>query len=189
MFVKLEKIVDENQIIFLSSGTNSEEPSYRTFPYILKCIRDSSNDNSNEFKEITEDKYFNLNEQSTFGSKCGIATDIKMTEEGIKINFIPLPGEEGGFWADYTNVPETNVSYNKDENQLIFNLKDAKVDSNYLNDSLKSNLGNQYIKSFKFDVSENNVSLLINLSEKASQYNVKIGYNQNNMPNEEIRFK
>ena len=59
-YLTLEKIVNENYFIFLSSGRNSES-IYGEFPYLVKSVRIKNELNAyDDFISFKEDKYFDL---------------------------------------------------------------------------------------------------------------------------------
>lgn len=99
-YVKLEEIIDPNNIVFLSTGKNSES-AYQTFPYIIRCIRTREDSERNDdFISYTENKYFKLDEEvaTEFGKK-GVLSRLVVTLEGVEILFKPVPGDEANFYA------------------------------------------------------------------------------------------
>lgn len=189
-YAKLNKIVDENNIIIISSGKNVEG-DYSTFPYIMKISRDKENiDNIYDFKVETEDYYAKITEAITFGNKPGLLAYIKADLSKITVFFKPIPGDGGNFFAGYTNVPVTHVSYIKDKAQIVFECEKSIFDSKYKNSNKIFPDKNMYYSSIEMKKEDQNIKIIVSLKDAAKEYTVKIKNTQEQyLPYAEILFR
>lgn len=171
-FVTLEKIVNENYFIFLDSGRNSESP-FGNFPHLLSCIKVKS-DNNDNFISFQDDKYFNLDYSVQSGSKKDILmSNMNITFDGLQVLFQPLKGKELQFYADFTDIPPTKTSYNKELKQLVFEIETDEI-SESLKSMKKINVdNNQYVKSYEITQKDNKTYLIVTVSDLVKTYNIK----------------
>lgn len=173
-YVTLEKIENENYFIFLSSGKNSESP-FGTFPYLVKCFRIKNGITKNDsFIAVHEDRYFGIDEPVQSGNKDeSLMSDLNITFDGLEVLFKPITGKEGDFYAGITDIPTTKTSYEKNKNQLTF-----EIEANQLSEKLK-NLNevntdnNQFISSYEITQEDNKIQLAVNLRDSAKRYLIK----------------
>lgn len=173
-FVTLEKIENENSFIFLSSGKNSES-SLGNFPHLIKCVRVKNDKNSDyNFICINEEKYFKLNESVESGSKNeSILSAIVPTLNGFQVLFKPIPGKEGIYYADASDIPPTKTSYNKENKELIFQIDTSKLDGSL---KLRKKLTTPDSIYFNFIVIEENngkINVIVSLKDNVDEYIVR----------------
>ena len=174
-YATLEKAENENYFIFLSSGRNSESP-FSKFPYLIKCFRIKRDiDKENDFITVYEDRYFNLNEAVQAGSKAGsLLSDINITFDGFEVLFKPSQGRKMDFYADATDIPPTKTSYDKNKNQMIFEIGTDQLVKG-LKISVKINTdNNQYISSYEIIRKDDVTQIAVNLRDTAKRYTAKI---------------
>lgn len=187
-FVKLEKVENENHIVFLSSGINSE-CVFRKFPYYIRCIRVKNDiESTNDFIAIEEDKYFKINETISAGSKnCCRLSDIVVTLDGLQVLFEPIPGQEALFYAADTDIPETIIYYDEDKKQMLIEMKDTQIGNSLKGTKEISTEKNGYINSLRIAEKEKNIQLIVNIEDFAEEYIAKIK-KIDGLPFFEIRF-
>ncbi len=171
LYVTLQKIVNENEFIFLASGRNSE-CNYADFPYVIKCIRDKDDN----FQAIRETAYFKVNESASFGSKENeILSDVSVGKNSIRAVFSPWPGQEAAaFYADYVSVPPAQTKYVSDKEQLIFEFKKSRIDSKYLSDFKISAGDNAYVNSLTVGQNGENCKIVLDLKKNTKEYTCKL---------------
>ncbi|RKD32771.1 DUF4652 domain-containing protein [Thermohalobacter berrensis] len=188
-YMELLDIKNENQLIFLSNGLNSESGFHR-FPYIVKFIRYEENIESKfDFNRIEERAYFKLSENTTFGNRTvAVISDIRITLDGIEILFKPQKGKEAEFFADYTNIPITKTSYNKEQIQFILKFDNTKVGDFVKDNKVKLNSENTYIKDIDIIQKEGMSLVLINLKMDNIEYTGEINRLNNKLPFLDLDF-
>jgi hypothetical protein len=173
-YVTLEKIEGEDYFIFLATGKNSESP-FKQFPYLINCFRVRHEGGMyNNFTAVNEEKYFDLNKALQAGSKAGsVMSDLDVTFDGIEVMFKPAEGMGNGFYADATDIPPTEISYDKGKNQMTI-----QIDTDKLGDSLKNGIistdANQFISSYEIVKKDNKTNLILSLREAAKMYIARI---------------
>lgn len=189
-FVTLEKIENENHIVFLSSGRNSE-CCFGTFPYLIRCIRVKSDiESTDDFIALHEDKYFKLSEPVSSGSKgCSVLSDIIVTLDSIQVLFEPIPGQEAQFYAAATDIPVTSIYYDEDKNQMIIEMKIAHIGNIFKEKKEILTEKNKYIGSIQIVQSEEDVKLIIDIEDIAREYIAKIKRIPKGLPFFEISFR
>ncbi|WP_069650131.1 hypothetical protein [Caloranaerobacter ferrireducens] len=189
-FVKLEKVENENYIVFLSSGKNSE-CVFRKFPYYIRCIRIKNDiESTNDFIALEEDKYFKINETISAGSKnCCSLSDIIVTLDGLQVLFEPIPGQEALFYAADTDIPETIIYYDEDKKQMLIEMKDTQIGNSLKEIKEISTKKNRYINSLRITEKEKNIQLIVNIEDFTEEYIAKIKKIPSGLPFFEIRFR
>ncbi|KPU26394.1 hypothetical protein TR13x_10270 [Caloranaerobacter sp. TR13] len=190
-FIESYKVINENYIVLLANGKHSES-TLRTVPFEIHCIRSTENINCNydfiaEYKDID----FPINKRVFLGSKVNeVIAEIETTLNGIQIVFEPQEGFESIFYADFLDVPPTEIDYNKETNQLIICFKNTKINSKLYKQKLENLKGNYYFNSIEFHEKFNNSYIKINLKEPSKFFNVKtFNLYDSKYPCIEIRFK
>lgn len=169
-YVTLQKVVSENELIFLASGRDSES-NYVEFPYILRCVRDKDNN----FKSTKEIAYFSLNESTIFGSKENeILSEISADKNCIRAVFIPKPGKEDEFYADYVIIPTTQTKYIPDKRQMICEFKNSQIDVKFINSAVISAGDNDYVDSLAVEQNGKNCRIVLTLNKNAKEYTCKL---------------
>lgn len=165
-FATIEKIVDENCIILCDTGKNNYS-AIGNFPSIIKFYRDGSNG----FVGVREDKYFPLDQSIESGCKDNINLSlVKVSESGIEIYFGPVDDNDVGYYSGGPDIPETKVSYDKQLNQLCFNIKTVNISPD-VQKSVK--VDNAFISSYDIVLNNNETLFNINLKESVKSYSAK----------------
>ncbi len=171
----LEKVINENYFILLSDGKDSDGP-FGKFPYLIHCIRIKNDLNKNDnFIALYEDKYFNLDEPVQSGSKeWDVMSNVIVTLDGLQVLFSPINGNESGFYTDFTDIPPTKTSYDKNKSQITF-----EIGANQLGEKLKGMKkvildDNQFISSYEINLKGNKVYLVVEVKDLTKEYMVKI---------------
>lgn len=170
-YVSLKEMIDENNFIFLSSGKNSES-SIGVFPYLIKFSRVKSDINStDDFIEISEEKYFGLNESISSGSKgdCSILSDIIVTLGSIQVLFEPIPGQEAGFYAADSDIPKTTTIYSEETREMVVEMEVSEI-SNQLEEGKIDTQKNDYVDFIKVEKSNKVIKLILGISPEAEKY-------------------
>lgn len=182
-FVTLEKLVNEDYFIFLDSGKNSEGP-FGNFPHLLSCIRVKNDTNKdNDFITLYGDKYFSLDYSMQAGSKGSeLMSDLNVTFDGLEVLFEPIKGNELEFYADFTDIPTTKTSFNKDLKQIVFEIGTNQLSKKL--DGMKKVIvdNNQFISSYEITQKDNKIYLSVNVSDSAKTYMAKIKRLPNQLP-------
>jgi hypothetical protein len=164
-FTTLEKIVDENCIILCDTGKSSES-AIGNFPSTIKFNRDGDNG----FVGVEEDKYFSLDYSVESGSKNNSnLSSVKISDAGIEFYFSPVDGDKT-FYADWTDIPETKVSYDKQLNQLCFKIKTTTIGSDV---QKSAEVNNQFISSYNIVINNDEALFNINLKSSVKSYTAK----------------
>lgn len=174
-FVTLERIENENYIVLLSSGKHSESP-FAKAPYLLKCIRVKNEiDKADDFIALSEDKYLPLDYSIELGCKAETQiTDMKVNFNGIEVLFVAVKGKEAELFADDTDIPPTKTYYDKDKNQLAFEINCRGI-SDKVKAARKATLpDNQYISAYEISQRDDKFYLNLILKDTAKQYLFKI---------------
>lgn len=174
-FVTLERIENENYIVLLSSGKHSESP-FAKAPYLMKCIRVKNEiDKADDFIALSEDKYLPLDYSIELGCKVETQiTDMKVDFNGVEVLFGAVKGKEAEFYADDTDIPPTKTYYDKDKNQLVFEIN-CKGLSDKVKAARKAALtDNQYISAYEISQSDDKFYLNLTLKDTAKQYLFRI---------------
>lgn len=182
-FVTLEKVVNENYFIFQASGKNSESP-FGSFPFLISCIRINSDINKDDdFLRLQDDKYYNLDCQVQSGSKEGtVLSNLNVFFDGFEVLFEPSKGDELQFYADATDIPPTKTSYNKENRQLVFEIKTNKLSDKLKKKSKVTIDDNQYISSYEIIQKDNKAYLTVTVSDLVKTYMVKTKRLPNQLP-------
>lgn len=189
-YVTLEKVVNENYFIFLSSGKNSES-IYGDFPHLINSIRIKNKLNaSDDFISFNEDKYFELDYSVNSGSKeHAVLSEIIVTFDGFEVMFEPRNDNDMEFYIDATDIPQTKTSYNKDKNQMIFELTTDQIGGKYKNRKKIDVDGNQFISSLEISQKDNKTYLTVGIKEITKEYMVKKNRLPNQLPFFSVSFR
>ncbi|HZK26181.1 MAG TPA: hypothetical protein VFD00_01385 [Thermoclostridium sp.] len=159
--IEIEEIINENEICFINNTGEDSETNRIFFPYRLRCVRENK---ESEFESIMEDLFLDIETPFRFGNTKSGISDIKICSDSIEIFF------DVKFVAGYVNIPPADISYNKDEEQMVivFNRCNTEFDLSTLPDSESS----RFIKSINLENIDNKCILKIAL-ESAKKYNMK----------------
>lgn len=174
-FVTLEKIENENYLVFLSNGKNSESP-FAKAPYLIKCVRIKNEiDKADDFIALYEDKYLPLDYSIQLGSKEeSQMSNINITFDGIEVLFKAIKGKEVWFYADATDISPTKISYDKDKKQLTFEIACKELGEKLKAANKVTLSDNQYISAYEITQNDNKIFLTLDLKDTAKQYLFKI---------------
>lgn len=166
-YATVEDIINENCIIFITSGQNSESVSL-DFPYYIKCFR--VNDGRDIFWQVTERKKFSLDEKTRAGSdrEC-VLEAIDFSYDSINLCFKPKTIDDPYYSADIIDIPLTDISYDVQAMALNIELKNCTRDNNCLacDDILDFN---PYITSYKIVEVGNALQVVLYLSNLTTGY-------------------
>lgn len=169
-YVTLQKIVSQNEFLFLANGRNSES-NYADFPYIIRCVRGQEG----KFKAVNENAYFKVNESTTFGSKEDeVLSNVFVNDNSIRAEFSPEQGKELAFYADYAIVPTAQTKYNRDKNQLIFEFKNSHIKDKFIENSRISIGNNSYINSLQIGQNSGSCIITLGLKDNVKEYTCKL---------------
>lgn len=180
-FATLEKVVNENYFVFLSSGKNSES-IFGSFPYLINCIRIKNELNADDdFVSFNQDKYFDLAYSVNSGGKeHDVLSDIIVTLDGFEVLFEPLKEKEMDFYADATDIPPTRTIFDKDKKQMIFELKSNQIGSKLKNKQKINVVGNQFMSSLEINLKDNKTFIVVGIKDPTKEYMIK----KNNLPDQ-----
>lgn len=173
-FVTLEKIENENYIIFLSSGKNSESPFINP-PHLIKCVRIKNEaDKEDDFIALYEDKYLPLDYPLQLGCKAETQMlDMNISFDGFEAAFGAVKGKEAAFYADDTDIPPTRTIYDKGTKQLIFEMDCEELSDKVEAEKKAATPDNQYISAYEITEKDNKFYLSLKLKDTAKQYLLK----------------
>ncbi|MDF2519619.1 MAG: hypothetical protein K0R84_247 [Clostridia bacterium] len=173
-FVTLESIENENYIIFLSSGKNSESPFINP-PHLIKCVRIKNEaDKEDDFIALYEDKYLPLDYPLQLGCKAETQMlDINISFNGFEAAFGAVKGKEAAFYADNSDIPPTRTIYDKDKKQLIFEMDCEELSGKVEAKKKAATPDNQYISAYEINEKDNKFYLSLELKDTAKQYLLK----------------
>lgn len=187
------RFISENDIDFLSDGTNTISP-YREFPYIINCFRNSE---ESDYEIKTEPFFLNVAQEVLLGANRGsiVAYEIMNIDNGFEISFKPADSNKGDFYAGFTYIPITHTLYshtasnNVETSQLIFEFENTQFDASINNETLQ-NIKSEYYKGAEIKNDGCDCRLIINLQEKTKQYYVNILHREDeDIPYAVISFK
>lgn len=180
-FVTLEKIVNENYFVFLSSGKNSES-IFGSFPHNINSVRIKSELNADDdFVSFNQDKYFDLAYSVNAGSKeDDVLSDIIVTLDGFEVLFEPQKGKEVYFYADATDIPPTRTLFDKDKKQMTFELTSNHIGSKLKNKQKINVKGNQFMSSLEINLKDNKTYIVVGIKDPTKEYMIK----KNNLPDQ-----
>lgn len=193
--IDFAKIIDENNIIFYSKGTNSISAG-QVFPYEIDCARGAENSSfDGDFVPTYKDIKFPVDKQiSLKGKGKEVINDIRVTLNGLQICFGPQDSKDINFYAGSTDNPSMDISYNKTAGEFSLKFQDTKITKALSNASSLSNV-NIFIKSLNLKEVDNSSILTIKLDEGAKYFIGKKAYIykttdrvQNEIPYLDIQF-
>jgi hypothetical protein len=187
-YAEFVSIENENWIILLDQGTNSES-NRRIFPFLINCERQSENVNKqDDFNSIIEKIDFKLDEKINIGVDRPEVLDKIITDDKIlEIQFGPVKGNEIGFFSDFISPPWTSFEYDKKDNSLIISMKDTTIAETVVQ-SLKE-IKNENIKSVDYKINNNSLKLIIFLSDGVKSYSGECAERDMNIPCIMLEFK
>ncbi|MCL6442198.1 MAG: hypothetical protein K6T83_01820 [Alicyclobacillus sp.] len=184
-YTTLSKIVNQNELVFDATGTNSEVPQNR-FPFVMVCKRKNA---GAEFGLTEYPKYLNVNQGFKFkNGKTEALTSYGFTQNGIEFQFGPQTNESpAAFYAGSTWIPTTQFSYNRHKNQLTLRFLETSISSNFevTNDPMS------YIKSVSLHQSaQTGTSVVLQLKPGTQYYNANVTWEdgQHHIPELQISF-
>ena len=124
-YVKVHKIIDEDRIIFLADGRNSET-RYWEFPYLEDCRRIADNERFIHFKEK---KYFPIEDSVQFGcDKDQVIIDFTVRYHEIEIVFGPQFEEMGAYIAGGgPSIPPVKTHFDNKDKKFVLTFEGTKV--------------------------------------------------------------
>lgn len=166
-------IIDDNNIILYSKGTNSESVN-QVFPYEIDCTRSTENNSQDGgFIPIYKEIKFPVDKQiSLKGKGKEEITDIRVTLNGLQVCFGPQRGSETGFVADYVDCPSTDISYDNTTGEFSLKFQDTIIAKSLLKANEISQ-HNTYIKSLNIKQDNNVAMIKISLNDTAKYYTGK----------------
>jgi len=159
--IEIDEIISENEIVFVNkTGKWSESPKI-DFPYIIRCVRDSK---ENEFERIIEDLYLDIETPFKFGASESDISDIKVYPDSIVIFFYVK------LLAATATIPPADISYDKEKEQMIivFDRCNAVFDLN----SLSGIETNPFVRWIDVQNADNKCILKIGL-KSVKKYHMK----------------
>lgn len=180
-FVTLEKVVNENYFVFLSSGKNSES-IFSSFPYLINSVRIKNELNeADDFISFSQDKYFDLAYSVNSGSKeHDVLSDIIVTLDGFEVLFEPLKEKEVYFYADATDIPPTKTLFDKDKKQITFELTTNHIGGKLKNKQKINVEDNQFISSIEISLKDSKTYIVVGIKDATKEYMIK----KNKLPNQ-----
>lgn len=165
-FVTIYNIVDENEILFLSDGTNSEN-YFKIFPYLIESKRVIGDNGIDYFESMRKEMYFSINDEVTGGNdKSQELFDIKIISDALQLFFKPEIGEESDFHAAASTIPETNIYYDDITNSLVIKLLKTPM-TDFTDDYL---IDNRMIKDIDIEMLEEDVFIYVELNDSNIEY-------------------
>lgn len=167
---KLNKIIDTNDIRFITDGIYAFGVNVREFPKVVECIRDGEvMGYDRDFIQIPSSFYIQIDQAFDMGEKRKeTIVDIKVSLKGIEVLFESRKGMEAEFYAGSTTVPYTKTRYDKEKNQFIIEFEDVDIDNKL--DISKINQQNRYIESINIERNDLNTIMVIDLKDTAKYY-------------------
>ncbi len=171
-YVTLHNIENENYIIFLSSGKNSES-NIGTFPKLIRCIRVKEDRNSEtDFIAIREDLAYNISEKISLGSKtCSKLSKGIVTMDSLQVVFEPIKGRESEFFAASTDIPPIEIYYDEKSHLMYIDIKVEEISENF-NNEIKS-CKNEYIKEISVNRKGDTTILILDIEDSIKKYKVR----------------
>lgn len=173
-YVETYEIMDKNNIRFFMEGTNSES-NYHDVPFIIDCKKAINSEDEIYYMGLEKNEFFSLQKNIDFGGKSGHQlNDIVITLGGIQFSFGPQDENDPGYFAAYTIVPYTDISYNEASNEFIITFSDTILDKSINKSVLNTVDNNAYIKLIEVNEYEGDVKVIINFEQFSEEYkNVK----------------
>jgi len=190
-YIDSAKIINENNIILYSKGTNSESVA-QIFPYEIDCTRVTENNNSEGgFIPIYKKIKFPIEKQiSLKGKKKEEITDLRVTVNGLQVSFAPQDSKDVTFYADYIDIPTMDIFFDKTTKELSLKFQDTKIVQSLSNANITS-IGNTFMKLLNIKEDGTSTILTIKLNKEAKYYTGKkarIYGIKNNIPYIDIQF-
>jgi len=173
-YTKLAEIRSENEFVFFADGTNSEYGG-RQFPFIIECRRSYENTGfDGDFSTHIINRYFTVDEAADFGDKENeVIKDIRITLNGIEMLFGPMKENDMGFYAAYTSIPRTKISYISGANQLVVRFAKTDISNAVKKNQREMKEGNYYIKSYQCSKDGEDSIITLNLTPSAKFYTAR----------------
>ncbi len=171
-YVTLHSIENENYLIFLSSGKNSET-NIGTFPNFIRCIRVKEEPNSeNDFIAIREELVCDIGESISSGSKtCSNLSNGIVTMDSLQVVFEPIKGKESVFFAATTDIPPTKVHYDESSHLVYIDIEVEEMSENF-NNAIES-CKNENIKKISVTRKGNITRLILDIEDNVKTYKVR----------------
>lgn|GEM_PF-3038712 len=190
-YIDSVNIINENNIILYSKGTNSESVG-QIFPYEIDCTRVTENNSlDGGFIPINKEIKFPIDKQiALMGKKKEEITDIRVTVNGLQICFGPQDSKDVFFYADYTDIPTMDIFFDKTTKEFSLKFQDTKITKSLSNANSLSN-GNTFIKLLNLKEDGTSTILTIKLNEEVKYYTGKkahIDGIENKSPYLDIQF-
>lgn len=190
--VTLDELVDESYFVFLANGENNERPNI-TFPFKLRLKYYENEPYEKKFHSDHEVLYLPVDKSVTMGCDKDVKSqvyDIKPTLTGLEILFGPI-NDDSIYFADAAYIPITTTQYIKENNQLVFNFSNTNLAEKLQKNPKLIDNTNTYYNSIEITQKGTNSSLILNLKDKKTTYNIELSNLETRpeLPYAKINFK
>lgn len=171
-YVKVHKIVDEDRIIFLADGRDSET-RYWEFPFLEDCRRVTDNE---RFIHFREKKYFPVEDSLQFGcDKNQVIIDFTVRYHEIEIVFGPQFEKMDAYIAGGgPSIPPVKTSFDKKTNTFILTFEETKVTDDLKDYSVIYHDFCYDIVSLALERDESSTKVVLKLKDSAKFYTGQI---------------
>lgn len=159
--IEIDEIISENEICFVNRTGKCSDTNKIGFPHIIRCVRDNK---ENQFESIKEDLFLDIETPFRFGANKSDISDIKIYTDSIEILF------DVKFVAGYVTIPPADISYDKDEEQMIIIFDRCNTEFDI--DTLSDTEVNPFIRTIDLENVDNKCILKIGL-KSTKKYNMK----------------
>lgn len=167
-YVDSTKIIDENNVVFDMTGSNSET-SFIEPPYRLS-FRKIVGDRKLEFIANKDKISFKLDDSITFGENIHDSyylKDMRATLDGIQFSFKTSSGEPSVF-------PLITASYDKSNRELIIKAKNTKKENIDYFAKLITEKPNIYVDSISLKDDNSTVYIILKLNKDTTHYTAEV---------------
>jgi hypothetical protein len=170
--VKVHKIVDEDRIIFLADGRDSET-RYWEFPFLEDCCRVADNE---RFIHFREKKYFPVEDSVQFGCDKGqVIIDFTVRYHEIEIVFGPQFEKMDAYIAGGgPSIPPVKTSFDKKTNTFILTFEETRVTDDLKDYSVTYHDFCYDIVSLALEEDESSAKVVLKLKDSAKFYTGQI---------------
>lgn len=157
--MKFHRFNSENEIVFLSDGTDTVS-NFREFPYIIKCVKSSG---KSEYEIKTEPLFLDVSQEVVLGRNGGnvAAFEILSKEDGIEIAFKAASSNKMEFSIPFASIPITRTVFtHQDDNntstkRLIFNFENTQFDAS-ISQGPENNSRSEYFERLEWNNESHN---------------------------------
>lgn len=171
--ISFERETSNGSLLFLVQGP-LDDGNYMPFPFQVLCVpQPDGTFPAGATQQIP--KYYPVSTSASFGNdRKEVLTSVYATSDGLQLVFGPQPGDNGSFFADFANVPETQTSCDGANNELVFNFANTEIGQ--VNDL--STLQNEYVQSVSADQTATGTEVRVHLANGVGFYNGEITNDQ-----------